>query len=158
MPFLFLEHYKPIQGILNWQLPTSGYYGLIRIHSEDIWNSTYILRHSRWNQWGGKKGFWSDENKEIFTPKLTNLRPLHQTSFKLVIINITYTLFASLHKVSWWTLSISESYRAFRKTDLKSHHISSSLCQGKRAEPMPSIAGPSKGPRSERTWKLLSFH
>lgn len=122
------------------------------------WNSTCILRHSRWSQWGGKKSFWSDENEAIFTSKLTNLRLLAQTNFKLVIINVTRILFTSLHKVSWWTLSISEYHWVFTKTDLKSHPIRFSLCQGKRAEPMSSILAPSKEPRSELTWKLLSFN
>lgn len=106
----------------------------------------------------GEESFWSDENEAIFTPKLTDFRLLGQTNFKLVIINNTYTLFTSLHKVSWWTMSISEYHWAFRKTDLKSHHIRSSLCQGKGAEPTSSILAPSKEPTSELTWKLLSFH
>lgn len=125
--------------------------------TQTTWNSTHILRQSRWSKWGAKKSFWSDENKAIFTPEL-NLRLLGQTSFKLVIFNITYTLFTTLHKVIWWTLSISEYHWAFRKTDLKSHHIRSSLCQGRRAELMSSGLAPSKGPRSELTWKILSFH
>lgn len=91
MSLLFLEYYPPTQGILS-QLAISGYYGLMGIHSEDIWNSTCILRHSRWSKWGGKKSFWSDGNKATFTLKLTNLRLLGETNFKLVIFDLAYTL------------------------------------------------------------------